>query len=147
LRGMGGERITRLARIAGAPPKPLHALSLGELAAMTWMVERLAQTAAIAAAPDRVLALDVAALLADPSGTVGQVAAHFAIEADARAIDAIADSPALTRYSKAPEHAYSPALRAEILADARVRWRDEIAKGMAWLDEYARSHAAAAAAL
>jgi len=147
LKGMGGERIARLTRIAGAPDRPLHALSLGELAAMTWLTERLAQQAALAAAPERVLACDFDALLAQPGETVAQVGAHFGLDADARTLDAIADSPVLTRYSKAPEHAYSPALRAEILGEARMRCGDEIRNGMAWLEAYARAHPIAAAVM
>jgi hypothetical protein len=50
----------------------------------------------------------------------------------------------LTRYSKAPEYAYTPQVRAEILREARRDHREEIRKGMAWLDERARSDAAAA---
>jgi hypothetical protein len=147
LRGMGGERILRLARIAGPPDRALHALSLGELAAMTWLAERLAQQAALAAAPGRVLALDIDAFLAAPGETVANVAAHFGLACGRAKAAAIAQSPALTRYAKAPEHAYSPALRAEILADARRHFADEIRKGLVWLDAYARAHPIAAAAL
>jgi hypothetical protein len=63
---------------------------------------------------------------------------------DARALEAIAHSPVLTRYAKAPEHAYSPQLRAEILAESRQHNKDEIAKGMAWLERMARADATVA---
>jgi hypothetical protein len=44
LRGHGAERMRRLMRIlAIEPATPLHALSLGELAAMSWLTETATQ--------------------------------------------------------------------------------------------------------
>ena len=53
-------------------------------------------------------------------------------------------SPVLTRYSKAPEYAYTPEVRAQILREARRDHRDEIRKGLAWLERLARANAAVA---
>jgi hypothetical protein len=50
----------------------------------------------------------------------------------------------LTRYSKAPEHAYTPNVRAEVLRDSRRLNSDEIRKGMDWLERQARSDSAVA---
>ena len=47
----------------------------------------------------------------------------------------------LARYSKAPEFAYTPDVRAELLRDSRRRNGDEIRKGLAWLERLARSDA------
>jgi hypothetical protein len=47
--------------------------------------------------------------------------------------------PALTQYSKAPEHAYGPAVRAQVLDGARRQHRDELGRGLAWLASLARS--------
>src|SRR5262249_25701168 len=70
LRGHGPVRMRQLqARIATALP-PLHALSLGELAAMSWLAETWNQHDAIARLGARVLPLDFDALLADVAGSV-----------------------------------------------------------------------------
>ena len=50
----------------------------------------------------------------------------------------------LTRYSKAPEHAYTPNVRAEVLRDSRRRNNEEIRKGMDWLERQAQSDNAVA---
>jgi len=41
------------------------------------------------------------------------------------------------RYSKAPEYPYDAALRREVLAAAAAEHRDEIARGLAWLERMA----------
>jgi len=53
-------------------------------------------------------------------------------------------SPVLTRYSKAPEFGYTPNARAEVLREARRQHRDEIRKGIAWLEERAKADRAVA---
>jgi hypothetical protein len=53
-------------------------------------------------------------------------------------------SPVLTRYSKAPEYGYTPNVRAEGLRDSRRHNREEIRKGMEWLERQARSDNAVA---
>ena len=53
----------------------------------------------------------------------------------------------MTRYAKAPEHAYDADLRAAVLAEARQTAGAEIAKGMAWLERAAAEFPAIAAAL
>ena len=52
-----------------------------------------------------------------------------------------------THYSKAPDHAYSPAVREEVLAQARRDQRGEIARGIAWLESLARTESAVARVL
>jgi hypothetical protein len=44
----------------------------------------------------------------------------------------------MSRYSKAPEHAYSPALREQLLTRARDEHRTTIADAAAWLAAAAR---------
>ncbi len=50
----------------------------------------------------------------------------------------------LTRYSKAPEFAYTPDVRAELLRDSRRRNGDQIRQGLAWLERLAASDDAVA---
>lgn len=145
LRAHAPERVRRLENLLGEPPLILHAASIGELAAMSWLAEKSAQMCAGTAADTRVLNLDFEHMLSHLDETMTNVAAHFALPAPD--LDSLARSPALTRYSKAPEHAYSPALRAELLAQARREHAAELKKGLDWLDKLAKRHAAAATLL
>ncbi len=144
LRGHGPGRMRRLqSRIAGELP-PLHSLSIGELAAMSWLAESWSQREALAQYPARMIALDFGQVLADVGPSIGRILGHFGLSVDARELERIGRSPVLTRYSKAPEYAYTPHVRAELLRESRLRNSDEIRKGMAWLERLAQSDAAVA---
>jgi hypothetical protein len=147
LNGHGPERHRRLARLAAAPPAPLVAMSLGEIAALTWLVETLTQADAKQTFGERILQLDFDAFLDDPGGAMRRVCVHFGLTVPDSFFAEAPDSPVLQRYSKAPEHAYTPALRAHILAQSRTTNAAEISRGMAWLEAFARHSPAAAAAL
>ncbi|HTS22618.1 MAG TPA: hypothetical protein VMN79_12515 [Casimicrobiaceae bacterium] len=147
LRGHGAERMRRLAASVAAPVAPLHAMSLGELAAMSWLVESRAQRAAALRYPGRVLPVDFEAFISAAADGTRRVLAHFELPPDERFLSAIGRSAALNRYSKAPEYAYTPELRAEVLRESRRQNRDEIARGMQWLERLARSDAAVAEVL
>jgi hypothetical protein len=144
LRGHGAERMRRLQSRADERLPPLHALSLGELAAMSWLCESCTQRETADRFPERVMTLDFDDFLADVGNAMARLLSHFALPHDERMLSALAASSALTRYSKAPEYAYSPAIRAEILRDSRRDHREEIRKGMAWLEQRARSDPALA---
>lgn len=146
LQGHAPERRRRLAAL-GVDLLTEPATSLGEAAAMAWAAEKLTQKRAEAAFPDRVLSIDFDRFLADPGSALGQICAHFRLQAPEDYISGAARHGALTRYSKAPEHAFTPTIRAQILADSRARNAAEIAKGLRWLETHARSAPALAAAL
>jgi hypothetical protein len=147
LRGHGPGRIRRLQARISVSLTPLHALSLGELAAMSWLAESWAQDDALARHPGRVIALDFGEFLADVEAGMGRVLAHFALAHDAQQLSALAESPVLTQYSKAPEFAYTPSTRRHVLDESRRAHHEEIRKGMAWLDRIAQADPAAAAVL
>ena len=116
---------------AAAAPKPEGP---GELAALAWLVERLAQAAAQKSAGARVLDIDFESLLADLEQTMMRIAAHFRLDASPASIAALASSPVLTRYSKAPHRlGFSPAHRAAMMQKARDIHAAEIRKGLALL--------------
>ena len=144
LRGHGVERMQRLQALGAAELSPLHGLSLGELAAMSWLAESWSQRKAFDGFGDRIIAVDFDAFLADVPAQMKRIAGHFGLPPDAPFLAAIGQNPALTRYSKAPEQDYSPALRAEILAESREQNREEIRKGLAWIEQTAKSNAAVA---
>jgi len=147
LKGHGAERHARLARLADANPPPIETLSLGELAALTWLTETLTQQRAQDAHGDRILPMDFDAFLASPATAMRTICAHFALQPTPDYFANVPDSPALKSYSKAPEHPYTPALRAEILAQSRTRNADEIRAGLSWLDRFAKRSSAAASVI
>lgn len=140
LRGHGAERIRRLQSMVAEPLGPLHAMSIGELAAMSWLAESRSMHEAVARFPDRLIAIDFDAFLARVPEHMARIVGHFRLPSDARYLAAVGRSPALTRYSKAPEYAYTPEVRAEILREARRDHRDQIRKGLAWLERLAQAN-------
>lgn len=147
LRGHGQERIRRLEKYLGEAPKPFYSASLGELAAMSWLAERLTEGRVASLFGSRVLRVDFAHLLENPGGILAQTLRHFGIEPDEASLEAVLKGPTLKRYSKAPEHAYSRELRDQLLAQARRERGDEIRKGMALLEQTAARRKDVAAVL
>ena len=144
LRGHGPERMRRLRSRSAAPLPVLHELSIGELAAMSWLAESWTQRDAVKRFTGRVLALDFEEFLSSVAESMARILAHFDLPEDRRYLSEVARSPVLTRYSKAPEYAYTPEVRVEVLRESRRQNREEIRKGMDWLERLARSDSAAA---
>lgn len=144
LRGHAAERIRRVGLRTRAPLGALHGYTLGEFAALAWLAEALSAREAAAAHPGRVLAVDFDAFLADTGAAMRAIVRHFGIAVDAGWLERVPANPALTRYSKAPEHAYGPEVRAQLLADARREHAPELRRGLAWLEGIARADAALA---
>jgi hypothetical protein len=144
LRGHGPERMRRLQSRLGTALAPLHTLSIGELAAMSWLAESWTQRDSVTRFAGRVIALDFDAFLSNVAGSMARILGHFALPGDARYLADVDRSPVLTRYSKAPEYGYTPDVRAEVLRESRRQNRAEIRKGMDWLERLAGSDVAAA---
>ena len=139
LRGHGPERMRRLQSRIGAPLPQLHALSIGELAAMSWLAESWSQREALDRYPARTIAVDFDQFLAGVAPSIERMLRLFGLPADASQLDRLNRSAVLARYSKAPEFAYTPEIRADLLRDSRRREGEEIRKGLAWLERLARS--------
>jgi hypothetical protein len=139
LRGHGAERLKRLRALIAAEIAPLYTLSLGELAAMSWLSESLTRRDALDRFPGQMIAVDFDDFLEDVAESMQRILVHFDLPADAAQLARIAASPVLTRYSKALDRDYGPAIRAQVLADARHDHRAEIGRGMLWLERLARS--------
>ena len=144
LRGHGPGRIRRLQARIAAPLAPLHTMSIGELAAMSWLTESWTQREAVERCPGRAIALDFDQFLANVAEAMGRILGHFELAVDARYLSEVSRSPVLTRYSKAPEHAYTPEVRAEVLRDSRRHNNEEIRRGMNWLERQAHADGAVA---
>lgn len=135
-------RIERLHDRLDAAPFELWELPEATRAALGWACEMraLADGRATAGA-DRARWLDFDAFLADPAAQLAEAAALLDVGLDAGQAEALVSGPIMRRYSKAPEHDYSPQLRADLLAQTRRERREEIASAMAWLERAARDHA------
>jgi hypothetical protein len=140
LKGFAPERMRRIEEYLKVSFPPPHLISGGELAAMSWLTERLTEKKLLAEFGSRVMPLDFDDMLNDVKGALERVTKHFQMEVDSKYFDTVAQSPVLKRYSKAPEHEYSPEMRAELLAKARVEKETDIKKGLAWLEKLAAKH-------
>jgi hypothetical protein len=138
LRGYAAARERRLRAYLPAESALPAITSAGELAAMSWLVETWSQQLALQALRERVLAVDFADFLQDVRRGMAQIAAHLGLQVDPAAVRDINNSPALARYSKAQDHAYTPETRSEIMRESRQHNAVEIARGLAWLDAMAR---------
>jgi hypothetical protein len=145
LRGHAPERMRRLVSHGVVNSPPLHALSVGEVAALSWLVESWSACAALDTGGSRVAMVDFDALLANVEDGIGHVVQHLGLPYDPQFAQRAARSPMMTQYAKAPEHAYSPDLRAQVLAQSRAQNAAEIRKGLAWLERIAGGHPGAAA--
>jgi len=140
----GPERMHRLGKFGIDVPRPT---TLGELAAMSWVAERMTQAAIFRDFADRTLSVDFDALLLRTEGILGRVLAHLSIPQSPEQLVQIARSPALSRYSKAPEHEYSPAQRKALQDQARFAYSAEIHAALGWLRKIAVTSPGASAIL
>ena len=131
-------RLRRLDARTGGGLGCLHEMSPGIVAGMSWASEMSALAATFDGSDGaRVLAVDFDDFLRDVRGSLGRLARHIVPGTQDDLIAAAAASPALTRYSKAPEHVYDAGLRDSVLADAERRWSEDIRAGLAWCERAA----------
>ena len=129
------ERISRLSRLIGDFGRSLQAMSLGELAAASWLTERLTEEEAARALGKRLLRVNFDNFLREPSKGLAATLEHLGIEIDPDEVERIATGPVMRRYSKAPdEFAYTAELRAQVLAHSREANRAEITRGQVFLE-------------
>lgn len=147
LRGHGPSRMRRLHASSGIEQPPLHAMSPGELVAMSWLVESLSQRKAVQEFSGQAIAVDFDRLLANLGGTLTAILEHFELPADAALLGRLVNSSALRSYSKAPELPFTPGHRQQLLSDARHRHAHEIRKGLEWLETLGKSYPEIAAVL
>ena len=115
------------------------------LAATAWAAEMTALEAAADAMADRQVAwADFDAMLGDMEGELARIARHFGFQAD---VASIASSSLMSRYSKAPEYDYSPALRRNLIGETVEQHAREIDSALAMLDAAAEKSPLLARAL
>ena len=103
---------------------------------MAWACEMTAleEAAAGPASGQDIVWLDFDHFLAAPAEQLTRLAAHFGHPLSQEDAARLASGPIMSRYAKAPEHAYSAELRRQVLSAARAAHGQEIGRGLAWLD-------------
>jgi hypothetical protein len=127
----------RIARLAARCPGlvlNVDRLTEAQKAMVGWACEMtsLGRSAA-ALGPARVLWLDFDDFLAAPAGTLMRAADFLGLGMTAAEAERLAAGPLMRRYSKALEYEYSPALRREVLGEARRRFGGDIDAALAGL--------------
>ncbi len=133
LKGFAPLRLQRLQQITGLDLH-LSQLSLGQLAALSWLSETTRATRSLANHSQQIAILEFESLLQNPPDTLTQLLRHLNIPIADGAIEKAVRSPVLRTYSKAPEHKYNAETRTAILTDSRARFKQEIKTALAWLD-------------
>ena len=130
LRMLAGPRAQR----ANARDVYIPAQNDTDHAAAAWAAEATALEAAAEAMADRRIAwADFDKMLRGMEAELARIAEFFGFTADAERVRALATGPLMRRYSKAPEHEYSAALRQELIAESSERFSREIDRALAML--------------
>ena len=137
---MAGARLVRLHRRLGAEPWKLWELDEAQRAALSWACETAALEAAAAERPDQLMWIDFDTFLAAPAEWLARGARFLGLDLAAEESRKLVDGPVMGRYSKAPEHAYGPELRRQVLEQARREHGAAIAGAMRWLEAAAGEH-------
>ena len=141
----------RLARLQDRCPgliADLDRMSDALKATLGWACEMTSlQKAGEKLASGTVLWMDFDRFLTDPAAHFTAIAGHFGHAVEPASARAICEGPLMRRYSKALEYEYSPALRREILADARRRHAGAIRDALNWLETLQSRYPAVAQAI
>ena len=104
------------------------------LAAAAWACEMTSLESAAEQMTDRVIRWeDFDSMLADMPDALKRAADHFGFAADGAKLRDLANGPLMSRYSKAVEYEYSPALRRELLDEAAKAHRENLEGALAML--------------
>ena len=146
LKGFAQLRLQRLRNLTGLDIQ-LNQLSLGQLAALSWLSEVSRITHYQSLSDDRIKLIEFETLLTEPADTLQHLFAHLGIAASESDIRKAIQSPVLQTYSKAPEHHYNAETRAAILTQARLNFSEEIKTAVGWVEELANQSALITASL
>tara|TARA_R110002049_G_scaffold23726_3_gene84097 strand:+ start:6415 stop:7467 length:1053 start_codon:yes stop_codon:yes gene_type:complete len=146
LRGFAKLRLQRLQQKTSLKI-PLHQMTVGQLAALSWLSETISATRSLETYPGQIMALEFEAFLREPGDSLRRIVDFLGIAADRGAIEKAVNSDVLQTYSKAPEHKYNAQTRSAILADSRTKFAKEIGEARAWLDDLAGRSELVAASL
>lgn len=144
LRGFAQNRYRRLQE-SDIDMQPLAEFTVGELAALAWLTEVVSASRVLTRRT--VATLDFDRFLEQPGDSLADVCRRLDLETGPERCRIALSGPIMRTYSKAPEHAYGPELRKDIIEDSRVRNGNEIARGMQWINVLAARNAEVTAAV
>lgn len=136
LKGFAKLRLQRVQKVCEMTIQ-LNQLSMGQLAALSWLSETTSIARSIDKRPQQIVVLEFESFLQNPGETLQRTLQHLGIPISGAAVEQAVSSPVLQTYSKAPEHRYDAQTRAAILSDSRTRFRHEIKAGLDWLEHLA----------
>lgn len=140
-RVLAPSRLQRLRRRCRAVDLDLSAATDAQLAALGWACEMSCLEDNAEALPiDSVMWLDFDRFLSQPNSHMTQVASFFGQDLAVADAERVAAGPLMSRYSKALEYEYSPALRRDLLAEAQEEHGSMIAEALRWLDRAGELH-------
>lgn len=125
----------------------LERLTIGQLAALSWLSETTRAAITLEELSAQITLVDFDSFLQQPEKTLQQLLQFLDIPATDETARKAISSPVMRTYSKAPEYEYSANTRSALLAEARVKFRNEISDGLRWLDKLAKQSAPVAQAL
>jgi len=146
LKGFARLRLQRLQQQTGLDIE-LNQLSLGQLAALSWISETSSVSHSLEEYPEQIQVLEFESFLSDPAGSLFRTLQFLEIPADEQTVEKAVRSPVMQTYSKAPDVQYNAQTRAAILADSRSRFGKEITEALAWIEDLARQSDRVAASL
>lgn len=133
-------RLERLRLRLSETAPPLEPRAEGEWIAMSWLCEMATLSQAAGQLGSRILWLDFDAFLAAPAEGLCRAFRMLGASLQPRDAGALLSGPLMRQYSKAPEHAYDPALRRSVLESAQREHAGEIRRGIDWLRRLAARH-------
>ncbi|MEZ5710843.1 MAG: hypothetical protein R3E02_15805 [Blastomonas sp.] len=144
---LSGTRLLRLHALIKESPWKLWELEEGQRAALAWATEAGHLAMASDSYNYTVLSADFDHFLDNPAQNLSMFARFLEYDVQDCEIARIADGPMMQRYSKAPEHSYSPQLRSQLLAQTSRERHHDIRNAMDWLDDAAARYPAIARAI
>ena len=123
----------------------LAELSVGQLAALTWLTEVVAANRV--STKRSVAILDFDEFLQQPEDRLGEVCRQLGLQAEPEACRKAIAGSIMRSYSKAPEHTYDADLRHKVIAQSRTRNSTEIESGKRWIERCAAGNAEVTAAV
>lgn len=140
-RSTAGFRLRRLAHTGFGNLPAASAMELPQYAALAWLTETYTLRKAAHEAGSRWHHIDFDAFLEDPARHLAELSDHFGLGAEPERIEAAVNSPAMTRYSKAPEHDYSTGLRQQVIEQSVQQHGQAIREARNWAEGWiSREH-------
>ncbi len=137
---MAPGRLRRLEKAMGRQVANLWELDIAQRVALSWLCEMHSLDRTSSSVENPGLNIDFDNFLANPTDGFEEITDFFGLPLNSAERDSIISGPIMTSYSKAPEHGYSPELRAQLLARSRHEHAEAISNAIKWTREIISVH-------